>query len=135
MNSHQSKLVNGIIIGAISAVIFITLLTIIGELFPPLKTLLKDAHHHHWVGKGIWATILFVIVASVYYFIKKIDTSDSTTRFMRALAWTLIFSALTLFLFFVYEFFKHQLIVPRYYLQKVFILLRLSQHSLKINHG
>ena len=98
---------NACIVGAISAVIFIVVLTITADLYAPLKKLLKDAHYHHWVGKGIWATILFVVVVSGYYFIKKIDTGESTTRFMRSLAWTLIFGALTLFLFFVYEFFKH----------------------------
>jgi len=107
MEISKTKLINACIVGAISAVIFIVALTIMADLYAPLKKLLKDAHHHHWVGKGIWATILFVIVASGYYFIKKIDTNESTTRFMRALTWTLIFGALTLFLFFVYEFFKH----------------------------
>ena len=107
MSSNSLKFINGVIVGAISTVVFIVVLTIAGDLYAPLKNLLKDVHHHHWVGKGIWATILFVIVASGYYFIKKIDTSDSTTRFMRVLAWALIFGALTLFLFFTYEFFKH----------------------------
>lgn len=93
--------------GAISAVALVVVVTIIGDLYAPLKNFLKDAHYHHWVGKGIWAAILFTVVTFGYYFFKKIDTSDNTTRFMRALAWTLIFGALTLFLFFTYEFFKH----------------------------
>ena len=94
-------------LGATASSWLLAILIIAAELYGPFKNLLKSTFSHHWIGKGIWATILFVVVASGYYFIKKIDTSDSTTRFMRALAWTLIFGALTLFLFFTYEFFKH----------------------------
>ncbi len=107
MNSNPSKIINGVIVGAISTVVFIVVLTVVGDLYAPLKNLLKDAHHHHWVGKSIWATILFVVVALGYYFIKKTDINDITTRLVRTLAWTLIFGALTLLLFFVYEFLGH----------------------------
>lgn len=107
MNSNSLKFINGTIVGAISTVVFIVALTIAGDLYAPLKNFLKEAHHHHWVGKGIWAAILFVIVTPGYYFVKKNDTSDNTTRLMRILAWISLLGALTLLLFFVYEFFKH----------------------------
>ncbi len=106
MNSNPSKFINGVIIGAISTVIFIVILTIVGDLYAPLTALLKE-HYHHWVAKGIWATVLFIIVVFGYYVVKKVDTSDTTIRFVRVLGWALLLGALILFLFFAYEFFAH----------------------------
>ncbi len=106
MNSNPSKFINGVVVGAISTVIFIVILTITGDLYAPLTALLQE-HYHHWVAKGIWATILFIIVIFGYYVVKKVDTNDATIRLVRMLGWALLLGALGLFLFFTYEFFGH----------------------------
>jgi len=104
MDSNQSKLVNGILLGAIGAVILVTLLTIIGDLYAPLKNLLKDAHYHHWVGKGVWAAVLFVIIVFGYILGAKNSNKKITDKLLKILSCVAIISAVALILFFVYEF-------------------------------
>lgn len=104
MNPNSPKFVNGVIIAAISAVIFITALTIIGDLYPPLKNLLKEEHYHHWIGKGVWATILFVLVTLGYAVFTKEPQPGMTARLLKLLSWTVIACTFALIFFFVYEF-------------------------------
>ena len=48
-----------------TTIITITALTIIAELYSPLKDTLTKIGSHHWVGKGIVATVVFVVTAVV----------------------------------------------------------------------
>jgi len=43
-------------------IIFITAVTIAADLSPMLKTWLKDTFTHHWIGKGVLATVLWLVV-------------------------------------------------------------------------
>lgn len=110
MNISASKLTNSIIAGSIAAVAFIVILTIVGDLYAPLKALLKDAHYHHWVGKGIWGSMLFAGVGVVYYIFAPLSppgTTDTTTKLLHKLSWILISGTIILIAFFVYETFGH----------------------------
>lgn len=104
MDTKQTKLINAGIVGAIAAVIFIVLLTIAGDLYAPLKKLLKDAHHHHWVGKGIWAAILFAVAALGYGILVKAPHDETTPRLLKILSWVMVGGTFALILFFIYEF-------------------------------
>lgn len=106
MNTQQTKIVNAGIVGAIAAVILIVLLTIAGDLYPPLKKLLKDLHQHHWIGKGIWATILFAVVAFGYGVSARAPQDEKTPRLLTVLSWVTLGGALALILFFTYEFLR-----------------------------
>lgn len=104
---QKIKLVHAVSVGAIVAVVFVTLLTIAGDLYAPLKTFLKDAHHHHWIGKGVWAGALFVLATALCYVPAAIHSSpEALARRLSALSWTLVVSSIVLFLFFIYEYFR-----------------------------
>ena len=104
---NKTKSLHAITVGAIIAVIFVMIITIAGELFSPLKSLLKEAHQHHWVGKGVWSIIIFVVVSGIFYFTGKHSGNTITSRLLNVLSWILILSALALFVFFIYEFYAH----------------------------
>ena len=46
----------------IFTMVLITLMTIFGELYKPLKDFLAKIGTHHWIGKGITALIFFIIL-------------------------------------------------------------------------
>ena len=105
--SSGSRIVHGMIIGAIVAALFIVILTIVGELYEPLKSLLKEQHHHHWVGKGIWASVLFIVVSIVSVLSLKNPSLSGTARLLKTLAWVLALSLIVLLIFFAYEYSSH----------------------------
>jgi len=61
------KFVNSFIISASIAVIFIVAVTIMGELYAPLKDWLKNAFTHHWIGKGAISFIGFYLISFLLY--------------------------------------------------------------------
>lgn len=97
------------------AIIFVTAITIAGELYKvvdaggktinPIKEYLKSLHGHHWVGKGVWAVGLFAILTTLLYFVFRKQAQDERIgcTFM-FLTYMLILGTATLFGFFVYEF-------------------------------
>jgi len=89
------------------ASVLVVFLTITGELYSPLKDLLKDMHYHHWVGKGIWAAVLFTAVTVILYLTTKDDDDFTLTRLVNRLSCTLVCATILLFLFFVYEYSIH----------------------------
>lgn len=101
------RAVNAFIAGAIVVAVFVGGITIAGELYAPLKNLLKEAHDHHWVGKGIWSAIVFAAVSILYYIASKETNTDSTIRLMKMLSWMVILVTMALFGFFMYEFIIH----------------------------
>jgi len=51
------------IYGAIAAILFVTSATIVGEFASEFKDWLKAAFFHHWVGKGVLAVAVFLLVS------------------------------------------------------------------------
>jgi len=108
MFRNRNSLIVSVLHGAFAAAIFIVLLTIGGEQLPALKGFLKDTHYHHWIGKGIWAGILFVIVSIVAYIYKRdVDSSLDIAKAARLLSHGLILGTVILFAFFTYEYLNH----------------------------
>lgn len=102
-------------ISAVATIVFITAITIAGELYKvagvdgkmsnPIKDFLKALHGHHWVGKGVWAVGLFVILSCILYFILRNKKSDGGISWtISLLMWILILGTLAIFGFFTYEF-------------------------------
>lgn len=109
MNTTKFHLVKGLVAGAIAVVLFVVSITILGELLPPLKNLLKDAHHHHWVGKGVWSAVVFAVVTLGSFSVLR-GKSENTlvaSKLILYLSHALIAGTVLLFLFFVYEFYTH----------------------------
>lgn len=97
------------------AIIFVTAITIAGELYKvvgvdgktinPIKEYLKALHGHHWVGKGVWAVAIFAILTALLYFILwKQDEDEKVGSTFMFLTYMLILGTASLFGFFVYEF-------------------------------
>ncbi len=104
MNENKkTKYIQAFVLSAIMAVILITALTIIAELYKPLKDLLKDVFYHHWIGKGILSFAGFFVFGTLFSFVKIRLPEES--RLIRALAITTALCALAIIGFYFYEFF------------------------------
>ena len=49
----KNRIVNAFLASAVIAIVAVVALTIVGELYTPLKDSLKAVFSHHWVGKGV----------------------------------------------------------------------------------
>ncbi len=93
----------GSTIGSLVTIIVITLLTIIADIKPAIKDNLKDIFAHHWVGKGILALIVFVIVMFAVSAVAKKVSEEKIVIATKALGIATILSALALIAFFLFE--------------------------------
>lgn len=66
MEIRKCKIINSFLLSAIIVIVFITVITVVVELFPDVKLLLKDTFIHHWIGKGVLAVSLFLVLAFLY---------------------------------------------------------------------
>ena len=102
----SESLLRSAMLAATLSVALVVLLTVVGELYSPLKNFLKDSLYHHWVGKGVWSVALFTIVTLVAYPIfKQRQTTTKTSLIL--LNWALVLGSFILFFFFVYEYVIH----------------------------
>lgn len=106
---------SSVLSGALTTV-FILILTIAGELYKvagadgkmvnPIKDLLKALHGHHWVGKGIWAIVFFLVSWLFFYFVTKEGEGDGKlSTYVMVLSYTLIAATLSFYGFFAFEYF------------------------------
>lgn len=107
VSSARARIVHGALLGASAAALLVVFLTIGGELWGPLKQHLADEHYHHWVGKGVWATITFFVISAISALGIKSTDSAVTRRLVILLSWTLMLSFVLLFGFYLYEYFHH----------------------------
>ena len=56
---------NSALRATIWAIFLVTFLTLVAELFTPLKETLALLFGHHWTGKGILAALLWIVAAHV----------------------------------------------------------------------
>ena len=99
----KSKILHSFITGAVIAVVFIVAITIAAELMLPLKDFLKINFYHHWIGKGVAALGIFVIIG-VLCLIFPLGKKDYWINFW---IWMLVIAAaigsLAITGFFIYE--------------------------------
>ena len=84
------------------AVIFVTLATVIGELVPGFKGALAKLTGHHWVSKGVIATVLFVVVSVIVSKTQKSDTKPGWSVLMMTVAGSAVLT-----LFYIIHYFNH----------------------------
>jgi len=122
-NSTKDSLLISLVWGGVVAVIFITIITILGELVKAtvdgesvkvVKDFMKESllwgkYEHHWVGKGIWAVILFAGTTGISYLFtrKKEVSNDWLAEAIRLLSWLVIIGSVILLGFFLYEYNIH----------------------------
>lgn len=56
------KFLQAAAIGSVVASLFVAVVTIVGEEFPPLKNWLKNTFTHHWLGKSALSIAIFIFV-------------------------------------------------------------------------
>ncbi|MDZ4243546.1 MAG: hypothetical protein U1C57_00375 [Candidatus Doudnabacteria bacterium] len=114
MNEQTDKKLKNpmaVAIAAICTIFFITLITVLADLVPPLKDWLKAVFTHHWIGKGVLSIGLFVFL---YLLLKKTLPQPSESRLasmIRLLSWFAVLGTLVLFGFFLYETFGNNNII------------------------
>ena len=91
-------------IAAIVSIIYIPLITVSAELFPPLKDFLKNVFWHHWLGKSIILLLLFIATAAIASLFKK----DDDNKYLPLITYLSFISSLAILLFFVVEYAKLQ---------------------------
>ena len=64
-------------ISAMASIWLVALLTIVGEVFAPLKDALKAMSGHHWVSKSIIAMVLFVVLGIILGYTTESDNENS----------------------------------------------------------
>ncbi|MBI3956530.1 MAG: hypothetical protein HY340_00885 [Candidatus Kerfeldbacteria bacterium] len=85
-----------------AAVVLLVALTIIGDLYAPLKDWLKATFTHHWIGKGVLGAAFYVV--GLWLLRSRMSGSDETLR--RGLwfvFWMALLGTLALAAFFLYE--------------------------------
>ena len=98
------NMINSFIAGAIASSIFIAAATIGGELYKPFKDWLAGTFYHHWIGKGVLAVGIFLVIALLYGFIVKHPTEERVRKCLMILFGVLVVSSLAILLFYLYEF-------------------------------
>jgi len=74
------KILIGSFIGYFAAAIFNSLLLIIKETNPAVKTWLKVTFGHHWIGHGILTIIVFILVMLISLPIFKGEFNDKIAK-------------------------------------------------------
>lgn len=103
----NENIVKSVMLGAFMVVMYVVIATIVGELYKPYKNFLTDLHYHHWVGKGVWAIVIFIIVFAVSYLTTKNKNNINSTKMISALSYMLGVGTIILTLFFTYEYIIH----------------------------
>ncbi len=68
-----------------------------------LKTWLADVFLHHWIGKGVLASALFLIVFGLARLMIREQPEGATEAHLKRLARSTIWGTLLIFAFFIYE--------------------------------
>lgn len=84
------------------AIILITVITITGEYYAPLKDWLKNVFTHHWLGKGALAIIIFILISLISYRTSQ-DEEKQAGKFLTALFYVSVLATVLFATFFYYH--------------------------------
>jgi purine-cytosine permease-like protein len=97
----RTKLLRGLAISGTLSVLFVTVVTIAAELYPPLKNWLASTFTHHWVGKGVIAMAIFFLLGLLLGFLWRSERIP--TGLLMICAWVAILGTVAISGFYVYE--------------------------------
>ena len=60
-----------------TAIVLITVMTIVGELWAGFKSFLGSITGHHWITKGLLALVVFIVL---YLVLSKLKETENTAR-------------------------------------------------------
>lgn len=84
-------------------IIFVVMLTLWSEISKSLKTFLASITGHHWVTKGVFSLVFFVIVYFVISRTRK-DSVDSIHRIIYPVIIATVLGGIIIFGFYVWHF-------------------------------
>lgn len=80
-------------------------LTIAAELQPALKDWLQTFFYHHWIGKSLIASVVFVLVTLAARFLPKVVSARWSVRAVWGVVLSAGLVAISILGFFSYEYF------------------------------
>ncbi|MDP3934913.1 MAG: hypothetical protein Q8Q46_01685 [Candidatus Giovannonibacteria bacterium] len=93
---NKPKLIISSAYAAIITIVFVVVITILAELFAPLKDWLKNFSGHHWASKSIFSALIYAVATALLYWAFYSPNKD---RLKKALIFLLVSWALgTVFL-------------------------------------
>jgi len=109
---NNTSLINASLLGVMLVSVFVLIGTIVGELLVVdgakiFKDLLKDAHHHHWIGKGVWSAIIFFVTIGASYPLFKKMGDKYTNKMPIITVYVITAASVLLTVFFIYEYSIH----------------------------
>ena len=99
---NKNQIVNAFLMSAVVAIVVVVALTIVGELYAPLKDWLKTVFGHHWVGKGVLSFAGFYLLALLLIPLSSRGSRGITTL-LSVLLWVALLGALAIIGFYYYE--------------------------------
>ena len=91
------------IVGVSVSILFLLVMTVVSELVPELKVWLTNSFSHHWVGKGVLSIAVFLVFFGLDRTYKTKITEKGLVGAVNTLNILVIFSAVLILLFFIYE--------------------------------
>jgi hypothetical protein len=79
--------------------LYITLATIIGELYKPFKASLASLTGHHWISKGVTALIIFIVLT---YLLGNINEKNDLAPIKEVFTTTIIYSIVMVAFFIIF---------------------------------
>lgn len=89
---------------AITSIVFVVVVTIVGELSPEFKALLKGLTSHHWITKSIGSLVVYAVAYPIVYATHRNPTDRSVAGHLWALFVVTLLGIATLTLFFIQHF-------------------------------
>jgi len=86
------------------AVLFATIITILGELSQPFKDWLKSVTGHHWTTKSWFTVGVYAVFLLIIYALKREPSDTQIKSGLKRLIAVAIIGALALFIFFVWHY-------------------------------
>lgn len=101
----KERFLNSVVEGASVTIVTITVLTVIGDLYDPVKDELKSLFSHHWIGKSVVGIFVFVFVTLLFSQYQKSKPADvhSLSVSLKSLNLLAGLCGAILLLFFIFE--------------------------------
>lgn len=99
----EARYASAATMAAATSILFVTVITVLADLAPGLKDWLKVTFTHHWIGKGVIAAGLFVVVYLFLNAFLKKATAERLVPLLRLLTWLTVAGTIVILGFFVYE--------------------------------
>lgn len=108
MEQIKQRIISSSLYGAIATVLFVTAITIWGELHAPIKNWLAITFSHHWLGKSILSVAVFFVIAIIIFMFRRKsgEYGDSTDRLVSSLTKVVVLCTAVFLVFYLYEYFK-----------------------------